>query len=209
MSPEPALLRLARPDELALLVEIDDDAGQLYGEAGLPIELEPEHPFLAAEQARWRSALEERRVFLAVDAQDRGLGFAALGTLGAPGSEEGAPYLEQLSVRRAAMGRGIGRRLLRRAIARAEAHDASAPDGWLWLTTYGHLRWNRPFYESEGFAVVAEAEWPAAIAHRVDEQRACLPDPEQRIAMRRPLQGRGRLTTKRAPSRARTAPSSE
>ena len=184
MSLEPALLRLARPDELALLVEIDDDAGQLYAEAGLPIELEPEHPFLAAEQARWRSALAQGRVFLAVDDRDRGLGFAALGALG---GDEAAPYLEQLSVRRAAMGRGIGRRLLRRAIARAEGHDASAPGGWLWLTTYGHLRWNRPFYESEGFAAVAEAEWPPAIAHHVEEQRACLPDPEQRIAMRRPL----------------------
>lgn len=185
-SPSP-LLRLARPDELALLVEIDDDAGQLYTEAGLRIELAPDHPFLAAEQERWRSALAQGRVLLAVDAQDRGLGFAALGTLG---SDEAAPYLEQLSVRRAAMGQGIGRRLLRRAIARAEANDAqrgNARHGWLWLTTYAHLRWNRPFYESEGFAVVPEAEWLPAIAQHVAEQRACLPDPEQRIAMRRPL----------------------
>lgn len=190
------MLRLARPEELALLVEIDEDAGQLYAEAGLPIELAPEHPFLAAEQARWREALEQGRVFLAADAQGRGLGFAALGTLG---GEAGAPYLEQLSVRRAAMGRGIGRRLLRRAIAGAEAIEArqgSARRGWLWLTTYGHLRWNRPFYESEGFTVVAEAEWPPAVAHHVEEQRACLPDPEQRIAMRRAL-GAGVLAPER------------
>lgn len=190
MSTDPAPLRVARPDELALLVEIDDDAGQLYGEAGLPIELDPQHPFLVAEQARWSAALEQGRVFLALDAQGRGLGFAALGVLGAQGSQAAAPYLEQLSVRRATMGRGLGRRLLRRAIAWAEEYAAergASRCGSLWLTTYGHLRWNRPFYETEGFVVVPEAEWPPALAHLVAEQRACLPDPGQRIAMRRAL----------------------
>lgn len=199
----PVTLRLARPDELDLLVEIDEDAGRLYAEGGLPIDLAPDHPFVVAEQARWRSALALERVFLATDARGEGVGFAALGTLDPldalrmperrESPEDAAPYLEQLSVRRGAMGRGIGRRLLRRAIAWAAAYGhgrSDARSGGLWLTTYGHLDWNRPFYEREGFVVVPECEWPDAIARHIAEQRACLPHPDRRVAMRRALRDR-------------------
>ena len=170
-------LRLARAHEIAELVAIDDDAGELYAEAGVRIELAPDCPFLVEEQARWLGAIEREQVFLAVDERDRTLGFAALDVL------DGEPYLEQLSVRRRAMRRGIGRQLLHRAFAWAEQQRGN----FLWLTTYGHLPWNRPFYEREGFVVVAEPEWPPDIAHHIAEQRRCLPDPEQRIAMRRPI----------------------
>ncbi len=47
------------------------------------------------------------------------VGFAALGTV------DGAPYLDQLSVRRVVMGRGIGGALLASAIARAGAASSS------------------------------------------------------------------------------------
>lgn len=171
------ILRLAQPEEIDVLVAIDDDAGRLYAEAGLPIEFEPDHPFLVAEQARWRQAAGLGHVFLAVDAEGRGIGFAALGWA------DGEPYLEQLSVRSGAMRRGLGRRLLRRAIDCAAQQDGTS----LWLTTYGHLPFNRAFYEREGFVVVAEPGWPPDIEHHIAEQRRYLPDPEQRIAMRRPV----------------------
>jgi hypothetical protein len=64
---------------------------------------------------------------------------------------------------------------------------AWAGDAALWLTTYAHVPWNRPFYESEGFEVVPSKEWPADIAAIIAEQRRWLPAPEQRIAMRRIL----------------------
>jgi GNAT superfamily N-acetyltransferase len=38
------------------------------------------------------------------------------------------------------MRQGLGRRLVRQAI------DWAGPEP-LWLTTYAHLSWNRPFYE--------------------------------------------------------------
>lgn len=174
---EPSL-RLARTDEIEELVDIDDDAGTLYDEAGLPIELAPDCPFLVEEQARWLGAAEREQVFLAVDERDRALGFAAVDVL------DGEPYLEQLSVRRRAMGRGIGRKLLHRAIAWANGQHGD----FLWLTTYAHLPWNRPFYEREGFVVVPEPDWGPDIAHHVADQRRWLPDPDQRIAMRRPIE---------------------
>lgn len=170
-------LRLARTNEIDELGDIDDDAGDLYAEGGLPIELEAGCPFLVEERERWLRAAEREQVFLAVDERDRGLGFAALDVL------DGEPYLEQLAVRRSAMRRGIGRQLLHRAFAWAAQKDG----GFLWLTTYGHVPWNRPFYQREGFVVVPEADWGRDIAHHVADQRRWLPAPEQRIAMRRPI----------------------
>ena len=57
----------------------------------------------------------------------------------------------------------------------------------MWLTTYGHLPWNVPFYEKMGFVVIPEAEWGAGVLHHVEAQRESLPLPESRVAMRAPL----------------------
>jgi len=91
---------------------------------------------------------------------------------------DGAPYLEQLSIRRTAMRQGLGRRLLQHAIA-------WAGDEPLWLTTYGHIPWNRPFYERHGFVIVPESACPPGMVAILDDQRRALPAPEERIAMRR------------------------
>ena len=166
-------IRIARPDELAELVSIDDDASTLYGEAGLAIALPDDHPFVRDEQARWNRALHGGTVFVA-SRDGRMLGFAAIEPL------DGASYLDQLSVRRAAMRTGVGRQLL----ARAMDHAASVP---LWLTTYAHLPWNAPWYERVGFRRVPEESCGDGIRHHLREERAALPAPDQRIAMvRRP-----------------------
>lgn len=76
------------------------------------------------------------------------------------------------------MRQGIGRCLVRQSIE-------WAADKPLWLTTYAHVPWNRPFYEREGFEVVPATDCPAGIVAILDEQRRWLPAPEHRVAMRR------------------------
>jgi GNAT superfamily N-acetyltransferase len=174
-------IRRAQASELELLRAIDDDAVTLYAEHGMPIELASDHSFAQAELRRWLSAAELGRVFLAIDEQGRGLGFAALDLI------DGEPYLDQLSVRVAAMRRGIGRRLLAESAEWASTVGGSA----LWLTTYDHIPFNRPYYERHGYVVVAEAVCGTGIRHHLDEQRRCLPAPDQRVAMRRVLTGSG------------------
>ncbi|HEX4340741.1 MAG TPA: hypothetical protein VH062_32760 [Polyangiaceae bacterium] len=81
------------------------------------------------------------------------------------------------------MQRGAGRFLLRHALAWARAqHEPS-----LWLTTYGHLAFNRFFYEKEGFGGVPYDECSLGVRHHLDDERRWLPAPEQRVAMRRVL----------------------
>jgi GNAT superfamily N-acetyltransferase len=176
--PSPELtvtLRLALPRELELLQDIDDDASDLYSAHGLAIELGLNHPFVLAERTRWLRSAKLERTFLAIDRQGTAVGFAALDLV------DGAPYLDQLAVRKAAMRRGIGGLLLGRAAEWAHAAGGST----LWLSTYDHLPFNRPYYERHGYVVVPEAACGPGIREHLDEQRRFLPEPGQRVVMRR------------------------
>jgi GNAT superfamily N-acetyltransferase len=170
-------IRGALPSELGDLNAIDGDASTLYAEHGLPVELGQGHEFARAELARWLRSAELGRAFLAVDGAGAGLGFAALGMV------DDEPYLDQLAVRVAAMRRGIGARLLARSADWARAVGASA----IWLTTYDHVPFNRPYYERHGYVVVPEAACGPGIVHHLREQQRHLPAPAHRVAMRCPL----------------------
>ncbi|MFP5380207.1 MAG: GNAT family N-acetyltransferase, partial [Vicinamibacteria bacterium] len=151
-------LRLAHADDIDTLVAIDDDASTLYAAHGLALGVMEGDPFAVAERERWLAAAEAGRAFLAADAGGTPLGFAALDIV------DGAPYLDQLAVRRSAMRQGVGRVLLAHAIEWAEAQGADA----LWLTTYAHLPFNRPYYERFGFVVVPDAECGPGVRRHLD-----------------------------------------
>lgn len=165
-------LRALSPDQIGEAIAIDDDACALYPSAGIHFDITPDHPFARAEYARWTRAARDGLAFVAAREDGAALALLVLGRV------HGEPYLEQLSVRMSAMRQGIGRWLLRHAIQWAR----NAP---LWLTTYAHVPWNRPFYEHEGFEVMPVDGCPGEIAAILDEQRRWLPAPEQRVAMRR------------------------
>jgi GNAT superfamily N-acetyltransferase len=170
-------IRPALSTDVELIRLIDDDATSLFAEHGLAIELAPDHPFARAELARWLASAEQGRAFFALDEAGQPVGFAALDWL------DGHPYLDQLSVRRAAMRRGVGGRLLQHV--RDWARGAGASE--LWLTTYAHLPFNRPYYERRGYVVVPEEACGPGIVHHLHEQRLHLPAPAQRVAMRTPI----------------------
>lgn len=167
-------LRAGTPADLSTLVALDDDACQLYAQAGIHLDFPAEHPFAVAERASWLRALEHGDVLLAIDDAGAPLAFAALELV------DGAPYLDQLSVRLASMRRGVGRALLGKSVEWARRHGDT-----LWLNTYGHLPWNRPFYEKEGFVVVPPDMWGPGMRAIVADQRQVLPYPELRVVMRR------------------------
>jgi GNAT superfamily N-acetyltransferase len=168
----PISIRTALAHELPLVLSIDDDATKRYALGGVVLGVTDEHPFVKAEQRRWAAALAAGDVFFA-ERDGRAIGVAVMEVV------DGAAYLDQLSVRMDEMNRGVGRALIARAMEWARGRD-------LWLTTYGHLEWNRPYYERGGFAVVPEPEWGPGIRAIVEEQREALPHPELRVAMRHP-----------------------
>jgi GNAT superfamily N-acetyltransferase len=154
------------------VVDVDDDACALDARVGLVFAHGSDHPYAVAEQSRWAAEIAAGDVEVAVDG-DVLVGFAACGYA------DGEPYLDQLSVRCAWMRRGIGTRLLAGAIAWADPH----PSGRLWLTTFAHLPWNRPFYEHHGFVVCPETRCGPDLRDTLAREREALPAPEQRVAM--------------------------
>jgi GNAT superfamily N-acetyltransferase len=170
-------LRVGTAADLDTLGDIDLDASELFVQAGLDVELPNEHEFALAERTRWLCSLSSGNTLLAVSASGRVLGFAASGT------RDREPYLDQLSVLRGSMRAGVGSALLSATEKRARASGARS----LWLTTYSHLSWNRPFYERRGFVVVPEAGLGREMRAELEYERRWLPAPEERVAMRKEL----------------------
>lgn len=168
-------IRMASPDEMDTVLAVDEDACRRYATAGVTIDLPPHHPFIVAERTRWSVSLRSGDVFLAEAVGTGPVGVAVLGRL------DGEPYLDQISVRLEHIQRGVGSVLLQNAVSWAARRGRG-----LWLNTYGHLAWNRPFYERRGFALVDERSWNPEMRAVVAEQRASLPFPEQRVVMFRP-----------------------
>jgi len=158
-------IRPATSNELPLLRELDDAAGVLYERAGTTLNLPPDNEFVVSESVRWQRCLEAGTTLIACDRDGAAVGFAAVGRL------DEAPYLDQLSVRPAHMRAGLGTALLQAATRLVDDGRSQA----FWLTTYDHFAWNRPFYEKNGFVQV--------------------PEPAQRIAMRRQLLNADSRTT--------------
>jgi GNAT superfamily N-acetyltransferase len=162
-------------EHLETLALIDLDASELFVRAGLDVELPDQHEFALAERARWLRSLLSGDTLLALSTAGEPLGFAAAGT------RDGKPYLDQLSVRQSSMGFGIGSALLSATEHNARASGARS----LWLTTYRHLSWNRPFYERRGFVVVPETQCGPEMRAELELERRWLPAPGERVAMRK------------------------
>lgn len=172
-------IRVGARADIDILCAIDSDAASLFELAGFDLNLPSDHEFAVAERNRWLRCLAAGTALLALDARGVAIGFAAAGIL------DGQPYLDQLSVRTVCMRRGVGSALLR-AIEDLTRHNGGRD---LWLTTYGHLTWNRPFYERAGFVIVPERECGPEVLRELAYQRRWLPSPEQRVIMRKDIAG--------------------
>jgi GNAT superfamily N-acetyltransferase len=172
-------LRAGLSSDIDLLIEIDNDASTLFETMGLHLDAATDLEITSAERIRWSRCLAEGTVLISVDTAGRETGFAVLG------HRDGEPFLDQLSVRRDSMGLGIGSALLG-----ASMKNASEISGrFLWLTTYDHLSWNRPFYQRRGFEIVSPESCGEELQRELMFERGLFPAPEHRIVMRRELRG--------------------
>jgi len=81
------------------------------------------------------------------------------------------------------MRRRIGTQLLYASMKVATDRGGQS----LWLTTYNHLSWNRPYYERHGFVLVSPGECGDELRSEVLFERRFLPRPEERVVMRKHL----------------------
>jgi GNAT superfamily N-acetyltransferase len=161
------VLRAARPEELALLPEIERASGELFREIGLP-EIADDDP-LPVE------ALRRHHVWVAANPDDRPVAFVVAAEI------DGCAHVEQISVHPEHARRGIGARLLDHVETWALDHGLTA----LTLTTFRAVPWNAPYYERLGFRVLADLSPELAAVVAGETARGL--DPASRVCMRREI----------------------
>lgn len=169
------LVRPAVIDDIVELRDIEVDAGQMFRQIGMGgiADDEPPDPSVLAEHIRGQTAW-------VCELDSVVVGYAIASVV------DGEGHLDQVSVRRAAAGRGIGRLLLDEVCRWATRQGYEA----LTLTTFRDVPWNGPYYERLGFRELPAGHWGVQLrAIRHSEQLAGI-DVAPRIAMRLLLERR-------------------
>jgi GNAT superfamily N-acetyltransferase len=138
------VIRLARPDDLPALIDVEREAGALFRDVGMTA-IADDDPGSVAELAVYQSA---GRAWVSVDDGDRPVAYLIADVV------DGCAHIEQVSVRPSHARRGLGNALIETLAEWAAARGLTA----LTLTTFAAVPWNAPYYERLGFRVVPEAE---------------------------------------------------
>lgn len=133
------------------------------------------------DEAAHQAFMEAEGSWVAVDAQERPLGFLCARPAG------DALHIHELSVRLQAQGQGVGGSLLAQVI-RAARHRGIP---LLTLTTFVEVPWNAPFYARRGFEVIATDQLGERLRELLAEERRH--GLEGRCAMRLVIRTHGAL----------------
>src|SRR4029450_3952053 len=170
----PYRIRLARPDELPRLREIEDRAGAMF--SGLDLIEEALDVSFPLEELITLVGL--RQVWVACDIHDVPVGMVIASV------RDGAAHIEEMDVLPARGRRGLGTLLLNQVClwAQAQGHPAVT------LSTFRGVPWNGPFYRKNGFRALQPSEWTSGMrAIRENETQHGL-RAEARVFMRRELE---------------------
>lgn len=162
-----------RPSDLTAVQRIELAAGELFRAIGMPDIADHPVPALDVLAGYQRAG----HSWVAVDDADQPIAFVLVVAL------DGRAHIEQVSVHPDHARRRVGRDLVDHVEDWAAGRDLPA----LSLTTFRDVPWNGPYYERLGFSVLAPSDrGPALVALMAEEATHGL-DPEQRIAMVRPI----------------------
>ncbi len=164
-------IRQARPHDLPALPGIKTAAARAFGDLRSGVT-----PRRVSVEAMAILA-EEGTLWIAADAEDAPVGFAAATML------DGTLFIADIHVSPAHQRQGAGRALLRAVVdyGRWAFHPAVT------LLTDRLVPWNAPFYASEGFVMLDGARLPPDLAAKLAGDIARGHDPARRCAMAKRL----------------------
>jgi len=168
----------ARDDEVAQLPEIERRASALF----LAFPFTAGLPEVVLSAATFERAQETGLLWVARAPAKEPVGFALA-------EDDGdALHLEELDVLPEHGRQGLGERLVRAVIRRAQATARPVT-----LCTFRDIPWNAPFYERLGFRALPFDQLPPSLAAHVRREAARGLPPDLRVAMRLDTQAGRRL----------------
>jgi len=166
-------IRLARPDDIPELPQIEQRAALLFSESGFAGLLTN----IMTPEETLKEGVKSDRLWVAADKDDRPVGFALACVVG------GNAHLDELDVYPEHCRRGLGSVLVETVCDWAQQSGFKA----ITLTTFGNVPWNAPFYERLGFRTLSRHEMTEALNELMElEIKRGLPG-ENRVAMTREL----------------------
>ncbi|MEC7289147.1 MAG: GNAT family N-acetyltransferase [Pseudomonadota bacterium] len=169
--PEGYSITRAELDDIPALISVDKAASALFAPTGLLTE-EALADHVPAEVLETEIPLSN--VFVARNQHDWAIGFALIRPRGT------GLYLDQISVHPDHGKKGIGRALVIRTLAEAEARKLPHVS----LSTFRDLAWNGPFYASLGFKELS-ADRLEPYMLEIEEAQKPFMDVSKRCFMRR------------------------
>ncbi len=169
------IVRLARPEDLPRLPEIEASAATLFRDEGLEVFAgeTDETPIAFTPAEVWAPIMAEGLLWvMSVPNGPAGAFLAAR-------IEENRLHILEFDVHREHQGQGLGRHLLAFTIEEARRRGLAG----LSLTTFRDAPWNAPFYASAGFAIVQGADARGCLQAYLDREVTLGLDPARRCAM--------------------------
>ena len=141
----------------------------MFAEADVPLEIR----YRVTDPDVLENARERGRLWIALDCNDRAIGFAMLEIV------DGLAHLDELDVHPDHARQGVGSGLLQKSIdwARGKKHAAMT------LVTFRHLAWNAPFYEKFGFREIHRDAMSVELKALFRNEAATGMNMDNRIAM--------------------------
>ena len=186
-------IRPTRPADLPRIQQIESAAGELFRAIGMTDIADDPVPSIEALTRYQQAGLSWVAVDDNADDGGRAVGFILVKLV------DGHAHIEQVTVDPSHARRRIGRDLVDHVAAWAGTRGHRA----LTLTTFRDVAWNGPYYKRLGFTELAQrgpelAQRGRGLVQRGPELEALMAeeaahglDPEQRIAMIRPIQLHG------------------
>jgi GNAT superfamily N-acetyltransferase len=165
--------RRAQAEDLRYLPELESAAAQRFRDTDYPELADDSSP----DVGRFEGWFREGGIWVAADAQENLVGFAAAGEVDDRG------FLIELDIHPAHGRRGLGRQLIELVCAWGREHGYEA----LRLSTFADVPWNAPYYQRLGFQIMTEDELGPGLLEIRREEAASGLDVSRRVFMTLPI----------------------
>ena len=166
------MIRAARPDDIAVIRDIEVAAGQLFRGLGMDAIADDTPPF----ESQLAYYIRDGRAWVATDSDDIPIAYILVEAL------DGCAHIEQVTVHPSHSRKSLGSALIDHAELWADGCGLSG----VTLTTFRDVPWNAPYYERLGFVLIPEAAWSEGLRRVVSQEGQHGLNAWPRVVMKKP-----------------------